>query len=59
MYLFGEAGWLVERGFFMWGVRGGGRREGRGGILLVKLDVLVRKKMLRRAQLATKPLFGC
>ncbi len=25
----------------------------------MKLDVLVRKKMLRRAQLATKPLFGC
>ena len=36
-------------------VRGG---EGRDGLLFVKLNVLVRKKMLRRAQLATKPLRG-
>ena len=28
------------------------------GLLFVKLDVSVRKKMLSRAQLATKPLYG-
>lgn len=45
----------------------GGRREWLGflkllerwdGLLFVKLDGSVRKKMLSRAQLATKPLHG-
>lgn len=43
-----------------WGVRVGGFVGGEGkegiGLLFVKVDALVRKKMLRRAQLAMKPL---
>lgn len=57
--------WLEKEGletrFRDLGKGGKGREEGGGGrdVLFEKLDASVRKRMIRRAQLATNPLFDC
>lgn len=53
----------LETGFRDLGKGGKGREEGGGGrgrdVLFEKLDASVGKRMIRRAQLATNPLFDC
>lgn len=50
----------LETEFRDLGKGGKGREEGGGrDVLFEKLDASVRKRMIRRAQLATNPLFDC
>lgn len=49
----------LETGFRYLGKGGKGREGGGRDVLFEKLDASVRKRMIRRAQLATNPLFDC